>query len=257
MDQVLQELCDSRGAAMRVDRESGVIRGVKILGLESRNRRAYVPDALAAAAPLYEGAKVNVNHPKGLPGSPRDYQDRIGTIRDVTMRTGEGLFADFHFNPHHPVTEQLLWDAEHAPENVGFSHNVEARTARQGDQTVVEAILRVVSVDLVADPATTRGLYESAGEATEPPAPESTRLAEATIEDLTQFRPDLIESVAAAQAADMARLREQIEQLEAREAERAQLAESLRRAGPVSREQGSVYGAAPADAKAFVAAITG
>ena len=33
---------------------------------------------------------------------------------------------------------------------------------RRGDQVVVEAITRVVSVDLVADPATTRGLFEAA-----------------------------------------------------------------------------------------------
>ena len=74
----------------------------------------------------------------------------------------KGLFADFHFNPKHALAEQLVWDAEHAPENVGFSHNVEARTVRRGERIVVEAITRVQSVDLVADPATTRGLFESA-----------------------------------------------------------------------------------------------
>ena len=147
---------------MRVDRQAGVIRGVKVLGLESRNGRTYLPEALAQAAPLYEDAKVNVNHPKGNPAGPRDYQDRIGTIRHVAVRPGEGLFGDFHFNPKHALAEQLMWDAEHAPENVGFSHNVEARVGRRGDRVVVEAITRVQSVDLVADPATTRGLFESA-----------------------------------------------------------------------------------------------
>ena len=162
MTDMLQEFCDSRGASMRVDAQAGVIRGVKVLGLESRNGRTYLPEALAEAAPLYEDAKVNVNHPKGNPAGPRDYQDRIGTIRSVAMRPGEGLFADFHFNPKHALAEQLIWDAEHAPENVGFSHNVEARTSRRGERVVVEAITRVQSVDLVADPATTRGLFESA-----------------------------------------------------------------------------------------------
>ena len=158
---VVRKFCDSRGVQMRVDRQAGVIRGVKVLGLESRNGRSYLPEALAQAAPLYEDAKVNVNHPRGNPGGPRDYQDRIGTVRNVGLRAGEGLFADFHFNPKHALAEQLIWDAEHAPENVGFSHNVEARCARRGDRVVVEAITRVQSVDLVADPATTRGLFES------------------------------------------------------------------------------------------------
>jgi hypothetical protein len=166
MSDLLQEFCDSRGVSLRVDRALGVIRGVKILGLDSRNGRQYLPEALARSVGLYEGAKVNVNHPKGHPQAPRDYQERIGVVRNVQHRSGEGLFGDLHFNPKHPLAEQLAWDAEHAPENVGFSHNVQARLNRQGDATLVEEILRVHSVDLVADPATTRGLFESASVAT-------------------------------------------------------------------------------------------
>ena len=113
--------------------QAGVIRGVKILGLQSRNGRQYLPEALAKAVPLYEGAKVNVNHPKGSPLAPRDYQDRIGVIRGAVLKPDEGLFGDLHFNPKHVLAEQLAWDAEHAPENVGFSHNVQARTSRRDD----------------------------------------------------------------------------------------------------------------------------
>lgn len=163
MNEVLQELVNSRGVAMRVERDRGIIRGVKLLGLESRNGRRYRPIALASAAALYEGAKVNVNHPKGNPLAARDYQDRLGSVRNVSV-CEDGLFGDLHFNPKHALAEQLAWDAAHAPENVGFSHNVEARTSREANQIVVEAILKVQSVDLVADPATTRGLFESAGE---------------------------------------------------------------------------------------------
>jgi len=161
MTETLQEFVDSRGASMQVDAEAGVIRGVKILGLTSRNGRTYLPEALSGAAALYENAKVNVNHPKGNPAGPRDYQDRIGSIRNVAVRPGEGLFADFHFNPKHALAEQLAWDAQHEPRHVGFSHNVQARIARRGQEVVVEAITKVQSVDLVADPATTRGLFES------------------------------------------------------------------------------------------------
>ena len=158
----LQEFCSSRGLALRIDRTAGLLRGVKLLGLASKNGREYPEATLARAAALYEGAKVNVNHPKGHPFAPRDYQDRLGTIRNVVARSGEGLFGDLQFNPKHALAEQLVWDAEHAPENVGFSHNVQARTAKRGDQTIVEEILAVQSVDLVADPATTRGLFECA-----------------------------------------------------------------------------------------------
>jgi len=160
MSELLQEYVDSGSQRLRVDRDAGIIRGVKLLGLTSRNGRRYREDALVEAISLYEGAKVNINHPKGHPLSPRDYRDRLGVVRGVEFRASDGLFGDLHFNPKHALSEQLVWDAEHAPQNVGMSHNVLARTRRNGDETIVEAITKVQSIDLVADPATTTGLYE-------------------------------------------------------------------------------------------------
>lgn len=164
MTEVLQEFVDSRGVTLRVDRAAGVLRGVKLIGLESLNGRRYRPEALSAAVSLYEGAKVNINHPKEGPLAPRDYRDRLGVIREVEFRAEEGLFGTLHFNPKHAVAEQLAWDAEHNPRNVGFSHNVLARLTRDGAQSLVEAITHVQSVDLVADPASTRGLFEEQDE---------------------------------------------------------------------------------------------
>ena len=224
MNETLQEFVDSRGVAMRVDRKNGVIRGVKILGVHSRNGRTYLPEALIEAARLYEEAKVNVNHPKQSPLGARDYQDRIGVLRNVVPRAAEGLFADFHFNPKHALAEQLIWDAEHTPQNVGFSHNVEARTARRGDQVVVEAITKVQSVDLVADPATTRGLFESASGTTEARLNEAagkdgaSGLSDLTLEELKRHRPDLVEVLEQGQRAELARLRAEVDRLEAAEA---------------------------------------
>src|SRR5215510_10167219 len=63
--EALCEFVDCRDAAVRVDREQAIIRGVKIIGLVSRNGRRYRSAALAQAVGMYEGAKVNVNHPKG------------------------------------------------------------------------------------------------------------------------------------------------------------------------------------------------
>ncbi len=219
MNETVQEFVDSRGVEMRVDRQSGVIRGVKILGAESRNGRTYLPEALAEAAGLYEEAKVNVNHPKGSPLGARDYQDRIGVLRDVAARPGEGLFADFHFNPKHALAEQLIWDAEHMPENVGFSHNVQARTARRGGRVVVEAITKVQSVDLVADPATTRGLFEAKLDAgkTAPAgdngADRRSAMDDLTVENLKRHRPDLVEAIGQEQAAELGRLRSEVDRL--------------------------------------------
>jgi hypothetical protein len=222
MNETLQEYTNSHGVPIRVDRHRGIIRGVKILGLISRNGRRYESGALLKAAPLYEGVKVNVNHSKGAPPPPRDYQDRIGVIRNVAVRGDEGLFGDFHFNPRHALAEQLAWDAEHAPENVGFSHNVQATTSRRADTTVVEVIHRVESVDLVADPATTRGLFEhrdADASGNDAAAPGGLTLAEATVVDLNRSRPDLVDELRRSQQEEVQRLR--------RDLDRARLNETL------------------------------
>jgi len=215
MDENLQEFVSSRGVDVRVEAERGIIRGVKLLGLESRNGRRYRPTALREAAALYEGAKVNVNHPKGSPQAARDYQDRLGSIRNLRADSG-GLFGDLHFNPKHALAEQLAWDAANAPENVGFSHNVEARTSRSGGRTVVEAILKVHSVDLVADPATTRSLYESAASA----AQVETQLTGLSLDQLRAARPDLVEAIRAESFAEQSALREELDRLQVRESAR-------------------------------------
>jgi len=201
-EEQLQEFVDSRGVKLNIDREKGVIQGVKILGLESANGRTYLKEAAARAIGLYEGAKVNVNHPKGSPSGPRDYQDRLGTLRGVHIeQAGGGIRGDLHFNPKHALAEQLLWDAEHAPENVGFSHNVEAKCSRRGGKQVVEEITRVQSVDLVADPATTRGLFEQKTTPTKGKESnvEYDQLTEA---ELRTKRPDLLKGIADAALAE-------------------------------------------------------
>lgn len=154
------EFFDFSSPQRKIDKENGVVSGVKILGVKSRNNRVYPIETLRDAAPLYENAKVNVNHPDGSPNESRKYQDRVGSIKNVTLQE-TGLYGDFHFNPKHPLAEQMLWDAEKAPENFGFSHNVEAVVRLENGAQVVDKIVRVRSVDLVADPATTSGLFES------------------------------------------------------------------------------------------------
>ena len=161
MSEFIQEYTAPLAARLKIDKAQGILHGVKILGTQSRNRRRYPVDTLKKAIPLYENAKVNLDHPEGDPMKPRSYTDRLGVIKDIQLREDQGLFADFHFNPSHPLAEQLLWDAEHAPTNVGFSHNVEAVLRRENDDVIVEEIVAVRSVDLVADPATTAGLFES------------------------------------------------------------------------------------------------
>jgi len=162
MQHSLCEYVNSRGVQVQADQHLGILRGVKLLGLESRNGNRYLPTALRNAAARYEGIKVHVNHaPPGREQQPRDYQDRLGVLRGITLRE-DGLYADLHFNLQHAVAPQLLWDAQHAPENVGFSHQAVGRGRRAQGQFLVEEIVSVQCVDLVTEPATTRGLFEAA-----------------------------------------------------------------------------------------------
>ncbi len=207
-EESLQEYTDSRGVALRVDREEGVLWGVKLIGLSSRNGRRYREAALANAIALYEDAKVNVNHPKDGPLAPRDYQDRLGVMRGVEFRAGEGLFGNLHFNPKHALAEQLAWDAAHNPRNVGFSHNVQAKLSRTNEGVIVEEITRVQSVDLVADPAATEGLFEQEQPFGQKPFGTWDAL---TLETLRLHRPDLLAEIEASGSTQLATLREETE----------------------------------------------
>ena len=155
----LQEITFGIGVD-RVDRDNHVIKGVKLLGLESVNNNTYKDSALAAGVDLYEGTNCFFNHPARAT-DPRSYGDKFGKIKGVHHKPGKGLYGDIYYNPKHGLTEQTLWDAENAPESLGMSpnHKVLGRQNSQG-RKIIEQITRVRSVDIVINPATTANLYE-------------------------------------------------------------------------------------------------
>lgn len=149
---------DSRS---RLDRAAGVVRDCKILGMESRHGYGYTPGAMKKAIPLYEGSRVNVDHPdRKTPGASRSYRDRFGSFRNVRYESGDGLRGDFKFNAKHPIADQFMYDVENDPANCGFSHNATGPLSRKEGRLVCESIEAVRSVDLVADAATTASLFE-------------------------------------------------------------------------------------------------
>ena len=95
--EIVVEYTTSRGVKLQVDTENGLIQGVKILGTESKNGRTYSADAIIKAVHLYEGSKVNVNHPEGDPKSPRDYRDRLGKLEGVQAHA-DGLYGNLYNN---------------------------------------------------------------------------------------------------------------------------------------------------------------
>lgn len=152
-----QSLFERTGA---VDREAGVVPGVKLLGLTSRNGRRYSESAVRKAAGLYEGTSVYLNHCK--PGQTRDVRDLAGNIRNVQFLEGRGLFGDVHYLKGDPSGEKLALLAEGNLRNVGMSHDADGTVKRRGSENVVEEITEVNSVDVVHNPATTRSFKEQA-----------------------------------------------------------------------------------------------
>jgi hypothetical protein len=147
-------------AAKNVDEASHIIKHVKILGKESINGRDYSPAINSKVLAAYEGAPVFAGH-VGKPGQTRNgsYGDRVGTIRNPAIES-DGLYGNLHYNPEHPLARSLVWEAKNESKNLGLSHHADL-AYRDRNQSIVESIERVHSVDLVNRPATTNGLFES------------------------------------------------------------------------------------------------
>lgn len=145
---------------LTVDREAGIIRNVKVLGLESVSHgRVYLREAVHRAAKLYEGCKVYTDH-NMTPGKHRSVRELFGKLINIKP-TDDGLRGDLQILTTHEIAESVLEDAEKGLDLFGLSHNADGRgDFRNGVQTIRE-IVHVVSVDLVTDPATTKSLRES------------------------------------------------------------------------------------------------
>lgn len=178
----VQTLEFSGEAASRVDRANRVIRGVKILGLQSRNsarvlgvnsdqKYSYAPEAIAEAQPLYEGIGVYVDHPKvqydrsgarQVASEPRKTADRFGRIVNVRSEPS-GLFGDLEYIASHPLAEFVCETAERMPEQLAMSQNAfGGPTVKPDGRVVIERISSVESVDVIGEkPGTTSSLFES------------------------------------------------------------------------------------------------
>ena len=154
----LREYCASN-ARLKVDREAGVLHSVKILGLQSANGYTYLPEAISKAARLYDGKVVNFNHPTKVSDARSSY-DRFGWLSKIEVRD-DGLYGDLHYLKSHPFAAPVIEAAERNPALFGMSHVANGNKGRRGAMVVVEEIDSVSSVDLVSDPATVKGLFES------------------------------------------------------------------------------------------------
>lgn len=167
--ELFEAFIPGNGKPHKVDREQGIIYGVKVVGKSSPNTHGvrnvegtdYTEQALKGAISLYEGIKVNVDHPsREKPNADRSAYDRIGKLVNVRIEEGE-LYADLKLLTKHPLAERLMEAAEKMPDCFGLSHNGYGKGAVKGDRYVITEIPEVRSVDVVADAGTVSSLFES------------------------------------------------------------------------------------------------
>jgi len=153
--------------SLAVDREAGVVRGVRIISPESRRGRRYPTSVLQEAAPLYEDAPCGVGHGrdgKSIPsGTDSGTLGRFAWLSGV-HEEGGGLSGDLNVIKSHPFAGTLFEAAERHPSLFGLSHAAIGDFRWEGNTQVVTKITRVHSVDVVDSPATTSSLFESEGD---------------------------------------------------------------------------------------------
>ncbi|MEM9700859.1 MAG: hypothetical protein AAF907_00275 [Planctomycetota bacterium] len=210
LEPLTERIADWRPESEAIDASARLIRGVALCGTESRNGYVYPESVLRAAAPLYEGAPVFLDHASAPPGPGlhaasqpasgtnrgRSARDYVGSVRSVRFENGRlrGDVAALETEAGRTFLALAAGDADDAAPRVGMSHVVLAERTPDGSE--VTAIREVLSVDAVAFPATVSRLRESLSPGSKvqsgdsdseaapdrPPEPVRTELAEAKAE---------------------------------------------------------------------------
>ena len=167
---------ESRGAALieyspsgtvktaKINRELRVLEGTTLISGRSENGkkgRVYPESTLRKIASMAEGLPAYLNHTTpDLAFKPRPVQDLIGRHRNVRYDAASGTVkSDLHIAEHQaPLVFSL---AEKFGDHIGNSLVSRGLVQMEGETEVVKDVLALRSADLVSDPASTKGLFES------------------------------------------------------------------------------------------------
>lgn len=154
----------------RVDPETGLIVGVKLVGKTSTNTHGvqdvdgseYTDEALQEAIPFYEGAYGYLNHrSRKSETTERDVREKFCRYFAVELRE-DGLYGNMAIiNPKTEFAGTLLRAADAFPDAFGLSHDATGDGEIRNRMFVITKIPSVNSVDVVDHGATTRSLFES------------------------------------------------------------------------------------------------
>jgi len=144
-----------------VDNATKTIRNVALVGQVSRNHRRYSRECLQTGASKYEDVRVYLDHPtkEAERQGWRSVRDLAGKIENARF-DGQKIRGDIVLldNEGGKLTYQL---ANRMPDIAGMSHNAFGEYHKENGEEIVESIERVVSVDVVTEPATNDGFFES------------------------------------------------------------------------------------------------
>lgn len=188
------EMIDNQGIfeALAVDTNKKRARVVLIKAGWSKNERYYPPEVLAKATPLFEGAKCYLDHDdiKGTPG--RSVRELAGFYESVNF-SGNQIEGDLQFLDTEAgrVGLELAKEAiKHNRPLAGLSIRSVGTLRKVEEGYEVESLSKVLSVDIVSDPAAGGEfikLYES--------MEVKNKMEEITLEELKEKRPDLVQAI--------------------------------------------------------------
>lgn len=148
------------GSGITHDETNHVLQNVAIFNAaHNKQDRDYHPAAVRKLKAFYEGGVVNVDH--AAKGTNASVLARNGLLKNIDERSPGHFYGDWHYNPKHPASEQLVWAALHQPESLGFSHRIRGVSRMVRGREMVEDVVRLISIDVVGNPSSTKSIQES------------------------------------------------------------------------------------------------
>lgn len=142
-----------------IDAVNGIIKGVKLCGTESANKRRYPLPVLQKNLAKYANAPVYFAHSD----KDRDFWEQAGQVMSNPRMGPDGVYGDVQCLMKDPHVQKFFEAAEKMPSTIGMSHSAAGDGHYEGETLVVDDLEEVFSVDIVTRPATTKGLFESKG----------------------------------------------------------------------------------------------
>jgi len=178
-----------------VDTEKRIIKNAALVGQISRNGRRYTGEALKGGVDKYEGAKVYIDHPNESDEKRgwRSTRDLAGKIENARFDGGK-IRGDIRLL--NTEGGKLAYEiASNVPDIAGMSHNAFGKFHRENGVEVVESIEKVVSVDVVTEPATNNGFYENKLNDSKGKGVPEMDYSEVTMVGLKEARKDLVNTL--------------------------------------------------------------